>query len=156
MRPRSSHILLIVFNQNLRLLAGAIRQQPVQAGRDIFFRGFAFDAESGRSIAVENQRCGNDLAEMELFQSFGCRAGENRKRNFLLLQKVRNLGLRLPVVQGHGKKHNLLPVVFRREFAQHRHFLAARQAPRCPEIQDKQFCRDTPRAGACFRQDLSA
>src|SRR6266850_2244062 len=95
---------LEIFEERLGRLGGARGEQPVESGRDLFFGGFAHDAKDGRAVAIEDDRGGNDFAELEIVKSGRRSAGEDRKRDFLFFEEARDFGLGLSVIERDGEE----------------------------------------------------
>lgn len=130
---------LEIFEERLGRLGGARGEQPVESGRDLFFGGFAHDAKDGRAVAIEDDRGGNDFAELEIVKSGRRSAGEDRKRDFLFFEEARDFGLGLSVIERDGEEGHVLVLVSGRQFGEHGHFFAAWETPSGPEIEDNDF-----------------
>ena len=130
---------LEIFQEGLGRLGGASGEEPVQAGRDLFFGGFAQDAKDGRAVAIEDDGDGNDFAELKIVQSCRRSAGENRKRDFLFFEETRDFGLRLSVIERDGEEGHVLVLVSGGQFGEHGHFFAAGETPSGPEVEHNDF-----------------
>ena len=99
---------LVTLQGGSRSRALAIAKEPVQIARHVRIASFTPDATRHLAIAIEDDGCGNDVAEFESVKGADVGAGPDIEGDVLLLDERLDFGEVFRVVDGDGDKAHAL------------------------------------------------